>query len=229
MSILDDLTRAVEELRESNTQNKIYSGNDRFFSEGKEIFSVEDYWQYMYGQIGSHAGELAEFFVAKALGIDRAENLNYWAAYDMSYKSRRVEVKETQYVHSWNKKGVSKVRTFSIAPSNNDYWLKSLKLNPEKKLARQSDMYVFCLNTNQDYEKRDPLNIDLWEFYIVPTFEIDQYTERCGNPDQKKISLGVVRKMAGEAVKYSDIQRKVDEVLIRVDEYLLKTYEKADK
>ena len=221
MSILDDLTKAVEDLRIRNSQGKQYSGEDLFKVEGKPVFSVLDFWQFMYSQIDSLSGELAEFIVAQALGIKRAENSDYWSAYDMSYHGRRIEVKETRYIHPWNKTRVSQVRTFSIAPTNNEYWSGTLKMDSGKKLSRQSDVYVFCLNTNQDFDNQDPLNLDQWEFYIVPTFRINEYTEKINNPDQKKISLGVARRLAGSAVKYNGIRQKVEEAINESDNFLI--------
>ena len=221
MSILDDLTKAVEDLCIRNTQGKQYTGEDCFRAEGNPVFSVLDFWQFMYSQLDSLSGDLAEFIVAQALGVKKAENSDYWSAYDMSYRGRRIEVKETRYIHPWNKKRVSQVRTFSIAPTNNEYWSGTLKLNSGKKLSRQSDVYVFCLNTNQDFDNQDPLDLDHWEFYIVPTFRINEYTEKIKNPDQKKISLGVVRRLAGCAVKYNDICSRVEEAIEESDRFLL--------
>ncbi len=224
MSILDELTRAVDELRERNTQGRQYTGEDEFRANGQAVFTVQEFWQYMYSQLGSCTADLAEFFVSRALDILRPENMDYWSAYDISYRGRRIEVKETRYIHPWNRNKVSDIRTFSIAPSNNDYWTGILNLNNGKKSARQSDVYVFCLNTNRDIDHQDHLNLDYWEFYIVPTFMIDSYAEHNHNPDQKKISLGVVRKLSGGAVKYDGIRAAVDEALIKVDQYLIDRY-----
>ena len=220
MSILDELTRKVNEQSARNSKSRCFSENDYFQVNHQPAFSVLDFWRYMYSQIGAYPAELAEFLVARALGVKRPENLDYWSAYDMSYRGRRIEVKETRYIHSWNKDKLSNVRTFSIAPTNNRYWGSTLNLHPERKIARQSDVYVFCLNINKEYEKSDPLNIDYWRFYIVPTFEIDRYAEKHKNPDQKKISLNVVRNLAGEGVCFDEIREKVDGAIQKVDQYL---------
>ena len=220
VKILDELTAGVNAARERNTRGKVYSENDCFRVNGKDAFTVLDFWKYKFSQIESCPASLAEFLVAKALDVTRAENLDYWTAYDMSYRGRRIEVKETRYIHSWNREKVSPARYFSIAPSNNGYWSNIPKLHPEKKKERQSDVYVFCLNTNQDYTKADPMNVDDWRFYIVPTFEIDRYADRNGNSDQKKISLSVVRRLAGDGVDFNEIKEKVNEAIKRVDQFL---------
>jgi hypothetical protein len=220
MGILEELTGMVEAQRKKNTQYTAYEADDQFVYQGNTEFSVQDYWRFMYSQLGGQSPQIAEFLVARALGVEKAENVDYWSAYDMSYRGRRIEVKETEYIHPWNKKRVSQVRNFSIAPSSNDYWASVLKLNPEKKLARQSDVYVFCLNTNQDLQNRDPLNLEHWEFYVVPTYRIDQYTENRNNPDQKNISLSAVKRLAGSSVSFPEIRARVDEILIAVDQHL---------
>lgn len=199
----------VENNRNMNTSYRNYREDDSFTFCGKEVFSVLDFWRYRYGYLAGQSPEIAEFLVARALGIEKAENVAYWTAYDMSYRGMRIEVKSTEYVHSWNKKRVSDVRTFSIAPSNNKYW------GNEKagKLSRQNDLYVFCLNTNKEVQNPRPLNLDDWEFFIVETARINRYAEKNGNPNQKKISLNVVSRMAKHAVKWMDLKQEIDRII----------------
>jgi len=211
----DALSEKVMQTREENTSYRAFTEADTFTANGEAAFSVLDFWRYQYCNLSSMASELAEFIVARALGISKAENLSYWSAYDMSYAGRRIEVKETRYVHAWNRDHVSNARTFSIAPTNNRYWDSGSA--QEKKLSRQNDVFVFCLNTNKDIEKEDPLNLDYWQFYVVPTFVINQYTDSYGNPNQKKISLGVVEKLAGKSVPFSDLRNAVDDAIDRVN------------
>ena len=138
----------------------------------------------------------------------------YWTSYDLSYQSKRIEVKATTYVHPWNKK-TSKQRVFSIAPTNNYYWFGRPDRNGDAE-ARQNDLYVFCINMNQDIEKHDPLRVDDWDFYVVPTYKINAHCSK----SQKTISLGVVKRLAGEAVKWPELKDKVDEVIADVDRHI---------
>ena len=153
--------------------------------------------------------------MAKALGIKKAENVNYWTAYDMAYRNKRIEVKATSYVHPWNKE-ISPIRTFSIAPTNNSYWENQ---DAERKLSRQSEVYVFCLNTNKDIGKRNALTVDDWVFYVVPTFVVDGYCKE--TPAQKKISLNVVKRLAKEEVSYDRLREAVDEAIVLSDSYYM--------
>lgn len=209
MRMMKDLSNQIEKTREKNTSYTNYREDDSFKLSGTPVLSVLDFWRFCYGDLAGQSPMIAEFLVAKALGIDKAENVTHWTAYDMSYRNMRIEVKATEYVHAWNRKKVSKVRTFSIAPSNNRYWGKE----GERKLSRQNDLYVFCLNTNREVQSPQPLNLDYWDFYVLETGRINRYTEKSGNPDQKKISLGVVRRMAGYAVKWNELKQKIDDVI----------------
>lgn len=211
----EKLEAAVAKKKEELTAYEPYKPDEMFRFRGKDLFSVEDFWQYAYSQLDGMAETIAEFLVAKALGIEKAENVNYWTAYDMAYRNKRIEVKATSYVHPWNKE-ISKIRTFSIAPTNNSYWENQ---DAERKLSRQSEVYVFCLNTNKDIGKRNALAVDDWVFYVVPTFVVDEYCKE--TPAQKKISLNVVKRLAKEEVSYDRLREAVDEAIVCSDSYYI--------
>ena len=75
-----ELEKQTEEKRIKNTQYHAYSGNEQFHLEDTSLFSVLDFWRYQYSQLSGMAGEIAEFLVAQALGITKAENADYWTA-----------------------------------------------------------------------------------------------------------------------------------------------------
>ena len=214
---IKELELAVAQQKRNLTQYHAYTPNEKFVFHKEEQFSVLDFWQYAYSQLEGLGDTLAEFFVAQALGVIKAENVNYWTAYDMAYRNKRIEVKATSYVHPWNTR-ISKTRTFSIEPTNNSYWGNTRDgINAEKRLARQSEVYVFCLNSNMDIHNHDPLKIDDWVFYVVPTFEINGYCKT--NPEQKKISLNVVRRLAKNGVAFDELKNAVDTAIERSDHY----------
>jgi len=214
-----ELERFVAEQREKNTAYYAYSENEKFHFRDKEIFSVLDFWRYQYCQLSNLSEYIAEYLVARALGVSKAENLDSWTAYDLSYCNKRIEVKSTEYVHTWNKTKVSNVRTFSIAPTRNQYWGNDTFQDSDQcEFSRQSEVYVFCLNSNKDISKHDPLNLDTMEFYVVPTFLIDKYAKENGTPNQKTISLNVVKSFA-EKADYSELRNAVDEAIKQSDKY----------
>lgn len=203
-----------------NTQYRVYREDDIFLYCGEPAFSVLDFWRFSYSQLLGQSETIAEFLVCQSLGIEKAENVNYWTAYDLSYKGKRIEVKATSYIHPWNRR-VSNTRTFSIAPSNNAYWSELPGQRESPRLARQSEIYVFCLNTERNTKNPQPLNIDNWEFYVVPTYRINAYCERNGNPNQKTINLTVIKRIVGQATKFGELKETIEEAITWSDQHYL--------
>lgn len=179
--------------------------NEKFIFNNNELdFGILDFWKSKYSNIYNMQEVIAEFIVEKALGIDKAQNTDYWTLYDILYRGCRIEIKETSYYHPWNENGkVSKQRMFGITKANSNYESNET----ENKFERQNDIYVFCLNTGTTKETSNPMNLDNWEFYIIPTSEINK---QCG--DNKKISLGRVRKIA-EKKGFEEIKSCIDKII----------------
>ena len=180
-------------------------GNEKFLFQNKELeFSSLDLWKYKYSNIYNMQEVIAEFLVEKALDMEKAWNTDSWTLFDILYRNKRIEIKETSYYHPWNEGGeTSKQRVFGITKANSNYE----NQNEENKYERQNDIYVFCLNTGTTKETANPMEIHNWEFYIVPTSVIN---EVCG--DNKTISLGRVRKIA-QKVEYVNIKRYIDRLI----------------
>lgn len=164
-----------------------------------------DFWKFQYSNIYNMQEYIAEFIVAKALGLNTAHNQDWWTLYDIFYRNKRIEVKETSYYHAWNEDGkCSRQRTFGITKANSAYENEGT----ENHYERQNDIYVFCLNTGETRDSSYPLELSNWEFYIVPTSVIN---EKCN--DQKRISLGRIKNMGFTAKRYSEIKATIDEII----------------
>lgn len=168
-----------------------------FTSNGESIgLTMLDFWKYQYSNIFDLQENIAEFIVGKALGLTEPCNRNGWSLFDIFYRKTRIEIKETGYFYSWQKDGkISQQRTFGIAPS----------LGPNKVRERQNDIYVFCLNTGINEEESNPLEMDNWKFYVVPTSVINK---ECAD-EQKTISLSRVKKLA-PLTKYGELKGVID-------------------
>lgn len=179
--------------------------NNKFiFNDENLSFGILELWKSKYSNIYNMQEVIAEFLVEKALGIDKAQNTDYWTLYDILYRNYRIEIKETSYYHPWNKNGiVSKYRRFEITKANSNYDIKDC----ENKFERQNDIYIFCLNTGNTKEESNPMNLNNWEFYIIPTSVIN---EKCGN--NKTITLGKVRKLT-DKITYDKIKEKIDNMI----------------
>ena len=217
---IETLEKAVEQQKERNTQYRVYTEKDCFVYNGRDVFSVLDYWRFRFSQLLGQQESIAEFLVGQALDLQKAENVNYWTAYDLSYRGKRIEVKATCYIHPWDKR-ISRVRSFSIAPSNNRYWQELPGQDSGARMARQSEVYVFCLNTDQDIEHPNPLMIDNWEFYVVPTYRINEYCQKAGNPEQRRITLAVVRRLAKQSCLYVELRDSIEKAIVESDQHYL--------
>ena len=183
------------------------TGSEKFEYDGKSLgFSFLDYWKFHYSNIYDLQDSIAEFIVAKALDIHKSQNDQYWTLWDFKYNGLRIEIKETSYYHSFNKDGkVSQKRTFGISKANGSY---DPNVSGNNELCRQNDIYVFCLNTGYTKEESYPLNLNNWEFYIVPTAVIN---EKCEN--NKTISLGRIKSLGFSAKRYDEIRTEIDKII----------------
>ena len=186
--------------------DKHLSGDEEFSFNGRATnMTMLEFWRWHYSEIFDLQEKIAEYIVAKALGLNEADNVGSWTLYDIDYRNTRIEIKETSYVHAWqtDEEEKSKRRSFGITKAHSEYG------NPSSELARQNDIYVFCLNTGMTRAESNPLQLEHWEFYIVPTEVIN---EECG--DGQSVSLSRVRKMT-DAVDYSQIKSVIDDIIDR--------------
>lgn len=186
-----------------NTPPELLSGKEQFVYNGHPIgFTIEDYWRFQFSNIWDIQEEVAEFIVAKALGLKVPHNKNGWTLWDISYKKKRIEIKSTSYYHSWRKDGnISQQRTFGITKSHTVYQ------DNTSKLERQNDVYVFCLNTGFTKMDSNPMVLDNWRFYVVPTSTINRL---CGN--NKSITLGRLKRITGKpnGISYGELKSAID-------------------
>lgn len=179
-------------------ENIGYRPNDEFNINGKGIgLTVLDFWKYAYSDLNADPRDvIAEFLVSNALDIKESINRQDWTLYDIDYKGVRVEVKCTGYFQTWREDGkVSQRRNFSIRKAKDRH---------TRKYERHNDIYVFCLLNGETRKEANPLIIDNWDFYVVPTSKIN---ELCG--DNNSISLSRVKKISDGRVKYEGLKDKI--------------------
>ena len=183
------------------------TGYENFIFNNQPLdFDMIDYWRFHYSNIYDLQDTIAEFIVAMALDIKESQNDQYWTLWDITYRNTKIEVKETSYYHSFNTDGkISNRRNFSIRKANGEY---DAENSGNSEFCRQNDIYVFCLNIGNTKENSYPLDLNNWEFYIIPTSVIN---EKCG--DNKSISLGRIKSLGFEALKYDGIKRRIDEII----------------
>ncbi len=180
------------------------NGDESFELNGQPTgMSIIDFWRWHFCDRFDLQDKIAEYIVAKALGLSSADNVGSWTLFDILYRNKRIEVKETSYFHSWqtDEEPKSKARIFNISKAFSEY------KDPSSTFERQNDIYVFCLNTGYTRADSDPLQLEHWEFYIVPTRVIN---EQCG--DAKTVSLSRVKGFV-EPVGYEELKEKIDYII----------------
>ncbi|NLC72779.1 MAG: hypothetical protein GX684_03285 [Ruminococcaceae bacterium] len=181
-----------------NTQ---YSGNEKLIFEGIPTeYTIRDFWAWNYSNLLNNTlrGFFSEFIVATALGADVSGVNDDWTEYDLLLKWEpevRVEVKSSAYIQAWE----------TNKPSNISFSIKSAyDWDPVTGYGnvqeRHSDVYVFCLYTEMDRTKADPLKLDCWEFYVLSTKLLN---ERC--PNQKTLTLNSLINLEPIKTDYSGL------------------------
>jgi hypothetical protein len=134
--------------------------------------TLGDFWQWAYSDLTMNTtrGVLAEYLVALAI---RAREVvrDAWATYDLtSADGVTVEVKSAAHIQSWPQHGPSRI-SFNYAvregldPATQDH---------DRMPARHAQVYVFALLTCMDQGAVNALDVSQWEFYVVPTWWLNQ-------------------------------------------------------
>ncbi len=170
--------------------------------------TVGDFWAWAYSNILTNnlRGVFAEFLVGTALGVVEGTRTE-WDAFDLLYEGAGIEVKSSAYLQSWDQDGKLSTISWSVGQhfafdsAKNDW-------SPDK--GRPADCYVFCVYTEK--EDRSPakvLDLDRWEFYVVPTRVIDEELTT-----QKTVVLSRIRSLT-DPVPYSRLRERVDQALVQ--------------
>ena len=174
-------------------QAKPKDPKETFHRTGQTLnFTVLDFWRWAGSNLISNAyrGNLAEFLVWRAINA-KGDVRATWDEFDIeTSEGIKIEVKSSAYLQDWGQKYLSKP-CFTIASSR--AWDKEHGQRATEA-HRHSNVYVFCLLRHQKPpEDLDPMNIDQWTFYVVPTIVLDMHY-----PKQKTLALGKLGFLVGE-------------------------------
>jgi hypothetical protein len=180
------------------------SGAEPFREDGHLAgFDVLDFWRWSTSDLVTNTtrGVLAEYIVARALRIPTAGVREAWRAFDLQTEDGlRIEVKSAAYVQSWAQKKLSPIK-FGVRKSLG--WDADTGAM-ETKARRRADVYVFALLAHEDKATIDPLNLAQWQFWAVPTADLDKRTR-----SQHSITFKSLRKLAGEPVEFHGLAAAV--------------------
>jgi len=167
------------------------NGNERLYAiiQGLKNDTVLDFWQWAFSNLRANnvRGVFAEWLVAKLLDIPLTVR-DSWIEWDlMTPEGVKIEVKTSAYLQTWSQKRPSQIIFTG---------LKGRKLDPEtNQYAREAtynaDIYVFCVQIEQDPNKWDALDLEQWRFYLLLREQIEQL-------NQKSLSLKPLTNMSQE-------------------------------
>lgn len=175
------------------------SGDEPFVFNGSSLpINLLSFWKWSASDIVGNAmrGILAEYIVTSAVVTNDGIRTE-WDAYDIETpEGIKVEVKSCAYIQSWKQKKYSRIQ-FGIRPTQG--W--DSKLNEHtKEIARQADVYVFCLLNHKNQDTLNPLNLDQWVFFVLSTKVLNESVA-----SQKTITLSSLEKLNPAKVEYGDL------------------------
>ncbi len=180
------------------------SGEELFHYNFKKLdFSLEQFWQWGYSDIIGNTvrGILAEYIVAKASGLTEKVRTE-WDAFDLlTEKGLKIEVKSASYIQTWYQKKYSEI-SFSIRKTK--YWDENTNLLAQES-KRQADIYVFCLLKHKVQETLNPLDLNQWDFYILPSSVIDKEMG-----DSKRITLKKLMSLVPVKSDFGNLKRNIE-------------------
>ncbi|OFX32494.1 MAG: hypothetical protein A2W90_04080 [Bacteroidetes bacterium GWF2_42_66] len=190
----------MNELKEIKATFK--SGKEFLTDNGLNIqYQLLDFWRWSVSDILSNAtrGRFAEFIVGTAIDFNPEDIRDEWNAYDLLMDGKiKIEVKSAAYIQCWNQKQYSPI-SFSIKSAK--YWDPVTNIEDESK--RHADLYVFCHLKHKDQNTIDPLKMEQWDFYVLPTFRLDNYKR-----SQSSITLKSLQNMTN-AKEYCALKEEI--------------------
>jgi hypothetical protein len=180
------------------------SGDERLHLAGGNLdISVLDFWRWSASDLLSNAtrGVFAEFIVAAALEIPFDTVRDEWGAFDLlTPEGVKVEVKSAAYIQSWHQVKES-IISFRV-PATRAWDADTNRQALESK--RQADVYVFALLAHREQESIDPLNLDQWHFYVLPTSLLNSRTR-----SQHSITLRSLDSLTGGPIQFAKLRAAV--------------------
>lgn len=178
---------------------KRLSGSEVFVSDQGPVGSIADFWAWNGSDLLSNItrGRIAEYLVAKALGIPTNGVRNEWDAWDLQHPNGlKIEVKSAAYLQSWQQANLSPI-SFSIRKAR--LWSSVMGMTPDAP-KRHADVYVLALLHHQDKSTVNLLDLSQWTFWMLRTTTLDQY-ER----SQTSITLRSLRRIAGDGHSFHEL------------------------
>lgn len=182
------------------------SGKERFHNGGAQAdFDLLDFWQWSASNLVDNTtrGILAEYLVAKALGISTERPREGWLAWDLKTEDKpklRIEVKSAAFLQSWHQEKLSEIKF--VVPPRKGWNPDTNKMETIPK--RHAHVYVFALFAHADKATVDPFDLAQWKFFALSTRKLDERKR-----SQHSITLRSLEALAGPPVDFWHVSDSV--------------------
>lgn len=173
---------------------------ERFFGVDATVL---DFWRWGFSdpRLNIVRGVLAEFLVARAVGASEATK-EEWANFDVQTSSGvRVEVKASAYWQSWKQRGPSKTIFSGLTGRS---WREDGSYSETREV--RADVFVFALQACRDRELYDPLDVNQWEFRVLPARVVRETGCR-------SVGIGFLDRCGARPVPWSELAAAIDVAL----------------
>lgn len=159
-------------------------------------------------EAGRSRAQRRRLLVALDLGVADGVQ-NSWEGHDLETPDGvSVEVKASAYLQTWDQERLSTL-SFDISPRR--AW------NPVTNVMsavprRHAQVYVFAVLATREQETLDPLDLQQWEFHVLPTSVLDARA-----PRQKSIRLSVIQKLGARPAAFGEIGRTIRRLGVQTD------------
>jgi hypothetical protein len=179
------------------------TGAEPFRAGGDPLpFVVADFWRWAFSDlVGNNLrGLVAEFLVARALGVADGGRVE-WDAVDLrTPDGLSIEVKCSGYLQSWAQAKPSRI-SFDVGPKRS--WDAATN-TMATDVARRANVYVFCLHAHRARETLDPLDVAQWEFFVLSRDALDR---ELGT--QARAALSTLLRIGAKPCAYAELRQTI--------------------
>jgi len=164
--------------------------------------TVSDFWQWGYSDLlqNTTRGILAEYIVAVLLDIDEKPR-NPWDAYDLELPNgKTIEIKTMSKLQAWAQKELTEPKVV-LQPKRKWDPLTGVM---ENEPSLNADIYIICYFTADNHETADVMNLQQWEFYVLPKKQIKELLE-----NRKSISLKLLTSIDIKPVQADNLKETI--------------------
>jgi len=178
------------------------TGQERFHQEGQDLgVDLLDFWRWSASDlVGSIIRErLAEYIVARAVGIDTSGAPYQWETADLKTPSGvNVAVTSAAYVQGVHqtKESAALFLIRAARPQGGTAARRGVKS------GGRSGVRVFALLCHRDKATIDPLNVRQWHFYVLPSAAFGSR--------RRSITLKSLAKLCGDGFSFDNLREAVE-------------------